>query len=177
MSTQMRRHGCRLLAATEGALRKVLRAVLALSLISAGCGGGGGSYNGPYPADVSGSYTFTLSGYPCGPSCQPLVALGFSQTAWSNRTNTLTFGSVWSIYNFCWNTSPPTSAFTFSGNVTVSSGQTETLTIVIQVNGQDFVTLTTTDFSKLTGTWTAGPALVTCSGSNGPLTWTAQKFP
>jgi hypothetical protein len=175
MVTPIGRHCHELFRGAKSDFNKMSAVVLTFLLISAGCGGG--SYNGPYPPDASGAYTFYLSGYPCGPTCKPLISLGFSQTSWSGNTNKLEFGTIWSIYNFCWTSPPQTSAFTFNGHLTASSAQNETLTMVIEVNGQDFVTLTSSTSSMLSGTWTAGSALTACSAFNGPLTWTAQKGP
>jgi hypothetical protein len=139
---------------------KLFFATFCLTIFLSGCGGGNGT---PAP-NFSGIHAFTLSGYPCGPNCQPIITVNLIQSG-----NSLTVGPMWSINNFCWALPPQLSEITFSGSVSGKS-----LTLSIDRDGKNFIPLSSDDFTKRTGTWTQGLEMQTCNVPlTGPMTWTA----
>ena len=152
-----------------------------LSTLVSGCGGGysqgqlpGG---GQSPADVSGSYTFTLAWSGGG----SLTLKGtLKQTQWvSCNGNLLCNGATYEndlngSFSFPW-CSPH--AFTATGQLFFTPGSAETFAFAIFDNtaSSSLLIINSADFSKLSGTWEMGSAFTCPPIPSGTLTWTAVK--
>jgi len=148
--------------------------VMVLSWLISGCGGGYQSA-GQYPADRSGSYTFTL-GWTGG----SLVLQGsLKQSQWTPcNGNLLCNGATYEnnltgSFSFPW--CAPDS-FTATGQLFYTPGQPETFAFAIfdSTASNNLLIMNAADFSTLAGTWQTGPAF-TCATPSGNLTWTAVK--
>lgn len=151
-----------------------------LSVVVSGCGGGysqgqppGG---GQYPADISGTYTFTLAW-----SGGSLVLKGtLKQTQWAAcNGNLLCNGATYEndlngSFSFPW-CAPD--AFTATGQLFFTPGSAETFAFAVFDNtaSSNLLIINSSDFSKLSGTWETGAAFTCPPAPSGALTWTAVK--
>jgi len=149
---------------------------MVLSGLMSGCGGN--SYmqgGGQYPTDISGTYTFTLSW--TGGSLTLHGTL--KQTQWIPCDgNLLCNGATYENnlngnFSFSWCSHD---AFTSTSELFFTPGSPESFAFAIfdTTASSNLLTMSSSDFSTLSGTWQAGPAF-TCAAPSGNLTWTAVK--
>ena len=144
-----------------------------------GCGGNSNTQSTPsggqYPADMSGTYTFTLAW-----SGGSLTLHGtLKQTQWTPCNGNLLCNGALYENNLTGNFSFPwcsPDSFTATGQLFFSPGSAETFAFAVWDNtvSNNLVVMSSPDFSKLSGTWEQGTAF-TCSVPSGTLTWTAVK--
>ena len=155
---------------------------MVLAWLMSGCGGNSSTQAQPssggiqYPADMSGTYTFTLAG--TGGSLTVHGTLTQAQWAPCNG-NLLCNGATYQNdltgnFSFPW-CSPH--AFTATGQLFFTPGQPETFAFAIwdSTASSNLLTMSSADFSKLAGTWQTGPAFTCAPIPSGTLTWTAVK--
>lgn len=148
--------------------------------LTSGCGGsygGSGQSSGQYPADISGSYTFTLTGSTAG----SLTLTGtLKQSQWTPcNGNLLCNGAIYQndltgTFSFPWCAAH---AFTATGQLFFTPGSPEVFAFAIfdSTASSNLLILNSPDFSKQAGTWEAGPAYTCPPAPSGTLTWTATK--
>ena len=151
-----------------------------LSTLVSACGGGysqgqppGG---GQYPADMSGSYTFTLAWTGGSLTLQGTL----NQTQWTPcNGNLLCNGATYENnlngnFSFPWCTAH---AFTATGQLFFTPGSSETFAFAIfdSTASSNLLIINSSDFSKLSGTWETGSAFTCPPVPSGTLTWTAVK--
>jgi hypothetical protein len=146
-----------------------------------GCGGGsymqGPPGGGQYPADISGTYTFTLVGTGGG----SLTLRGtLKQTGWTPcNGNLLCNGATYQNnlngnFSFSWCNAD---AFTATGQLFFTPGTPETFAFAVfdSTASSNLLTISAADFSTRSGTWEAGSAYTCVPVPSGTLTWTAVK--
>lgn len=157
--------------------------------VSQGCGGGMQAIEKLpppppiLPADASGTYMFTLDGYPgsigTGGNTNGgiVMAMNLKQGAWQSGTAQLT--GTGQVNDLCWTSiNPQPSTLNFTSSVTQTGNAKESFTFSL-TNGDtnaSILTMASPDFSTLSGTWAPGPGISWCtlSGTNGG-NWKAVK--
>jgi hypothetical protein len=129
-----------------------------------------------YPADISGTYTFTLAG-----NGGSLTVHGtLKQAQWTPcNGNLLCKGATYQNdltgnFSFPWCSAQ---AFTATGQLFFTPGNAEAFAFAIfdTTVSSNLLIMDSADFSKLAGTWQTGPAFTCAPISSGTLTWTAIK--
>jgi hypothetical protein len=154
--------------------------VIAFAFMS-GCGGGSSAQGQPgssqlFPADISGTYTFTLTG--TGGSLTLHGTL--KETGWTPcNGNLLCNGATYQTnlngnFSLSWCSAD---AFTATGQLFFTPGSPESFAFAIfdSTVSSNLVTMSSGDFSKLSGTWQNGTAYTCPPVPSGTLTWTAVK--
>lgn len=151
---------------------------MVLSTLMLGCGGGGQQTgSGQYPADISGTYTFTLVGTGGG----SLTLHGtLKQTGWTPcNGNLLCNGATYQNnltgnFSFSWCSAD---SFTATGQLFFTPGNPETFAFAIwdSTASSNLLLMKSADFSTRSGTWETGPAYTCVPIPSGTLTWTAVK--
>jgi hypothetical protein len=158
----------------------LIRCFIAFSVAISGCGGGSYSQGQPggtqFPADVSGTYTFTLTG-----TNGSLTLHGtLKETTWTPcNGNLLCNGATYENnlngnFSFSWCNAD---AFTATGQLFFTPGSAETFAFAIfdGTASSNLLTMSSSDFSKLSGTWQTGTAYTCAPIPSGTLNWTAVK--
>lgn len=151
---------------------------MVLSALMSGCGSNSYSQGGQYPADRSGTYTFTLTW-----NSGSLTLKGtLKQTQWTPcNGNLLCNGATYEnnlngSFSFPW-CSPD--AFNATGQFFYTPGGTESFAFGIgdTTTSSNLLVMSSSDFSTLSGSWQPGPAFTCPPVPSGSLsfTWTAVK--
>lgn len=149
---------------------------MVLAWLMSGCGGGSYNQGGVYPADISGTYTFTLTG--TGGSLTLHGTL--KQTQWTPcNGNLLCNGATYEnnlngSFSFPWCSAD---TFTATGQLFFTPGSPESFAFAIfdSTASSNLLIMNTSDFSTRSGTWQTGPAFTCPPVPSGTLTWTAVK--
>ena len=152
--------------------------LVVLSGITSGCGGGSYSQGGLYPVDRSGAYSFTLTW--SGGSFTFHGTL--KQTQWTPcNGNLLCNGATYEnnltgSFSFPW-CSPD--SFNATGQLFYTPGGTESFAFAVgdTTTSSNLFTMSSPDFSTLSGPWQPGPAFTCPPVPSGSLSfnWTAVK--
>src|SRR5581483_524442 len=143
----------------------MIRHLWIFALLIGGCGGGMQAIEKlpsppPQPAIVSGTYIFTLSGYPEGLGSQlqgPILTMTFTQGQWQNGIAPLTGQGT--VNGICWSGDPTQLNLQFTSTITDNKNGTESFLFDLDSSRGRVLEMRSMDFAKLTGTWTAGPGL------------------
>jgi hypothetical protein len=154
--------------------------VAVLAWLMSGCGGNSPTQPGPpgtqFPADISGTYTFTLVGTGGSLTLQGTLKQGQWTPCNGNLLcNGATFQNDLSgNFSFPW-CSPD--SFTATGQLFFTPGNPETFAFAIFDNtvSSNLLIINSADFSKRSGTWEEGTAFTCMPIPSGSLTWTAVK--
>jgi len=161
-------------------MRNLFIGFVVFAWLMSGCGGGYYTQPGPpgtqYPADISGTYTFTLVG--TGGSLTVKGTL--KQGQWTPCNGNLLCNGATYQNDLTGNLSFPWCAphsFTATGQLFFTTGNPETFAFAIfdGTVSSNLVIIDSPDFSKLSGTWEEGPAFTCTPIPSGTLTWTAVK--
>ena len=150
-------------------MRKIVAVILTLAMY--GCGSAyvqqaNTAISAPkYTADISGAYVFTMNGYWSGTPIYFTASL--TQNQWFNGINLLSVTG--SVSGLC----ARQDIQGMTGNLRY--GPPETLHISIDSGTGNVLVIDSEDFSKMSGTWSGGPALPNCGLEGTAGTWTAAK--
>ncbi len=153
-------------------------AILALVLLTAGCGSSANAPTGgtsvPPPADISGTYLFNFGTSQSGALAIASLTVALKQTQWLNGINTLTISSGTFLVG-CIGPAPPSQQITIAAHLEWN-GQQEKLVLSVDTSSSNVLVMTDDNFvAPFSGTWTPGPAFPPCNPLTGPFSWTGIK--
>lgn len=153
---------------------------MVLAWLISGCGSNSYTQPGPpgiqFPADISGTYTFTL----VGTSGSLTVKGTIKQAQWTPcNGNLLCNGATYEndltgSFSFPW-CAPHSLSGTEQLFFTPGNPETFAFAIFDNTVSSNLLIIDSTDFSTRAGTWEEGPAFTCLPIPSGNLTWTAVK--